>query len=90
MTDKEIIEELRHKISCLENYIERIENLPKGYEYLINVDWDDMNEIEREISYKAIPAAKLQPVEDYPKFLGIECESMSTESINNGLGINND
>jgi hypothetical protein len=36
--------------------------LPKEYKYLHRKKWDEMTEEEQKISYKSIPAARLEPM----------------------------
>lgn len=40
----------------------RFYRLPKEYKYLHNKKWEDMTPEEQAISYKSIPAARLNPV----------------------------
>jgi len=56
-------ERLRHKIRCLENKIEHFENIPSEYKYIWDKKWEDMTEAEQGAYYKAIPAAKLMPID---------------------------
>ena len=56
-------ERLRHQIRCLENKIEHFENISSEYKYVWDKKWKEMTEIERDAYYKAIPAAKLTPVD---------------------------
>ncbi len=41
----------------------RFYRLPEEYKYLHTKKWEDMTEEEQKISYKSIPAARLDPVE---------------------------